>query len=175
MLATTFEGYGLGNIAFDFGPDNRWEFPQASDRPYSYARSTWAPTGLKGFYTWGVTDTITNVVANGTTATITTDAAHGFRVGDEVTVAAVTAATLNGTYTITAVPTTTTFSYAKAVTVATAVDTGTVTNYGYYAEVATGSLDNDIAINVPGNVNYNADNAIDNVVVAQTGPTGAPA
>jgi hypothetical protein len=175
MLATTFEGYGLGNIAFDFGPDNRWEFPQASDRPYSYARSVWAPSGLKGFYTWGVTDTITNVVAAAGVATITTDGAHGFRVGDEVTVAAVTATAVNGTYVITAVPTTTTFSYASAATVATAVDTGTVTNYGAYAEVATGSLDNDIAINVPGNVNYNADNAIDNVVVAQTGPTGPPA
>lgn len=174
MLATTFEGYGLGNVAFDFGPDNRWEFPQASDRPYSYARATWAPTGLKGFYTWGVTDSITNVVANGTTATITTDAAHGFRVGDEVTVTAVTATTVNGTAIITAVPTTTTFSFLKAVNIPTAVDTGTVVNHGAYVDVLTASLDNDIATNVPGNVKYNEDNLIDNVVIAQPGPTGAP-
>lgn len=52
MLANTFEGYGLGNASFDDGPDGRWEFPVAAERPYSYARSDWAPTGLKGFYTW---------------------------------------------------------------------------------------------------------------------------
>lgn len=52
MLATTFEGYGLGNTQFNSGPDGRWEFPTAAERPYSYARTTWAPVGLTGFYTW---------------------------------------------------------------------------------------------------------------------------
>jgi hypothetical protein len=52
MLATTFEGYGLGNEQFGSGIDGRWEFPAAAERPYSYARSTWAPVGLTGFYTW---------------------------------------------------------------------------------------------------------------------------
>jgi hypothetical protein len=52
MLATTFEGYGLGNTQFNSGPDGRWEFPNAAERPYSYARTTWAPVGLAGFYTW---------------------------------------------------------------------------------------------------------------------------
>jgi hypothetical protein len=37
MLATTFEGYGLGNILFGSGPDGRWEYPVAAERPYSYA------------------------------------------------------------------------------------------------------------------------------------------
>jgi hypothetical protein len=55
MLANTFEGYGLGNSTFDDGIDGRWEFPVATERPYSYARSDWAPTGLKGFYTWNAT------------------------------------------------------------------------------------------------------------------------
>jgi hypothetical protein len=177
MLATTFEGYGLGNVAFDFGPDNRWEFPQASDRPYSYARSTWAPTGLKGFYTWGVTDICTGVTVAAGQLTITTDGAHGFRVGDEITLSAFTATVINRTYTITEVPTATTFKVATAETTVS-TSTGSVLNYGAYAEVATGSLDNDIAINVPGNVDFNADNMInnvvDNIVVAQTGPTGAP-
>lgn len=52
LLATTFEGNGLGNAAFGDGIDNMWQFPAASDRPYSYARSFWAPVGLKGVYTW---------------------------------------------------------------------------------------------------------------------------
>jgi len=52
MLASTFEGYGLGNRNFGAGADGRWEFPVAAERPYSYARASWAPVGLQGFYTW---------------------------------------------------------------------------------------------------------------------------
>lgn len=60
MLANTFEGYGLGNVGFGSGIDGRWEFPVAAERPYSYARTSWAPTGLSGFYTWS--DNSTNQV-----------------------------------------------------------------------------------------------------------------
>jgi hypothetical protein len=92
MLATTFEGYGLGNPLFGSGPDSRWEFPVAAERPYAYSRSTWAPQGLKGFYTWsdnsidqqvvftksgiqGASNiTVTSITANGTTATVTLSA-----------------------------------------------------------------------------------------------------
>jgi len=68
-------------------------FPVAAERPYSYARSSWAPQGLKGFYTWsdaatnadqvfftmsGIqgasTITIANITAVNTTATITLSA-----------------------------------------------------------------------------------------------------
>jgi hypothetical protein len=52
LLANTFEGYGLGNSNFGSAPDGRWEFPTATERPYSYARTSFAPQGLKGFYTW---------------------------------------------------------------------------------------------------------------------------
>lgn len=52
LLATTFEGFGLGNINFRSGPDATWRWPAATDRPYLYARSPWAPQGLRGFYTW---------------------------------------------------------------------------------------------------------------------------
>jgi hypothetical protein len=55
MLANTFEGYGLGNSLFGDGQDGRWEFPVATERPYAYARSSYAPVGLKGFYTWNDT------------------------------------------------------------------------------------------------------------------------
>jgi hypothetical protein len=91
MLATTFEGYGLGNPNFGSGMDGRWLFPVAAERPYSYARTDWAPQGLKGFYTWtdvasqqiyftpagiqgATTVNIQSITANGTTATITLSA-----------------------------------------------------------------------------------------------------
>jgi asparagine N-glycosylation enzyme membrane subunit Stt3 len=113
MMASTFEGYALGNEAFGDGLDDRWEYPVATERPYAYARASWAPTGRKGFYEWhgDISKSISNSARTLTTATITTSTAHTFRVGDSVTVAAVTATALNGTFTITAVPTTTTFTY----------------------------------------------------------------
>lgn len=52
LLATTFEGFGLGNTQFRSGIDAGWRWPAATDRPYMYARSSWAPQGLKGFYLW---------------------------------------------------------------------------------------------------------------------------
>lgn len=54
LLANTFEGFGLGNINFDDGPDGKWEWEASTDRPYSYARSSWAPIGYNGFYTWSM-------------------------------------------------------------------------------------------------------------------------
>lgn len=126
MLANTFEGYGLGNVLFGSGPDGRWEFPVAAERPYSYSRTSWAPQGLKGFYTWSdnaTTDavfftksgiqgatatTVTNiaVTANSTTATVTMSnvAATGLSNGDYITVSGVgdvfdTRTNTGGTYT----------------------------------------------------------------------------
>lgn len=54
LLANTFEGYGIGNTAFNIGPDGRWEWTEVTDRPYAYARTAWSPSSelLKGFYTW---------------------------------------------------------------------------------------------------------------------------
>jgi hypothetical protein len=63
-------------------------------------------------------------------AIITTSTAHGFSVGDYVTISGINA-TFNGSYYISEVPTTTTFMYAKVATdVAYGADTGTalVTN-----------------------------------------------
>lgn len=71
--------------------------------------------GLVGEYSVPVTistATVTNRALTDNVATLTTSAAHNFLVGDRVTVAGVSA-TFNGTYAITAVPTSTTFSYAK--------------------------------------------------------------
>lgn len=57
------------------------------------------------------TRSVTNKALTSNVATLTTSAAHGFEVGEKVTVAGVDA-TFNGTYTITA-KTDTTFSFAK--------------------------------------------------------------
>jgi hypothetical protein len=56
--------------------------------------------------------TITNKALTSNVATLTTSAAHGLAVGDEVWVEGVDA-TFNGKYTVATVPTTTTFTYAK--------------------------------------------------------------
>ena len=78
MLASTFEGYSIGNEAFSVGLDERWEFPTATARPYSYARTAYAPTGRKGFYEWhgDLSKSISNAARTGTTATLTTSTAH---------------------------------------------------------------------------------------------------
>ena len=71
--------------------------------------------------------TITNVALTSNVATITTSAAHGYQVGDHVLVDA-SNNTFDGYYTVTAVPLTTTFTYAKTNTNITSVAaTGTVT------------------------------------------------
>jgi len=176
MLATTFEGYGLGNSSFSDGLDERWEFPTATERPYSYARATWAPTGKKGFYTWhgDLAATVNNVARSSSTATLTTSAAHNFEAGDEVVVAGLTTSALNGTYTIATVPTTTTFTYTTSTsgTIASTADSGT-------ADVAANgravtdfsSQGSTTAYNVPGNENYNADNATDFIIASTEDPT----
>jgi hypothetical protein len=160
----------------------RWEFPVAAERPYSYARTDWAPVGLKGFYTWdsGLQATVSNKALTNNIATITTAAAHGFTKGDSVVVAAVDA-TFNGTYTIDDVPTTVTFTYAKTasnVVSASATGTATVANpinepgaAGSYTAVTSTALEGVSGLttdgyNVPGNKDFNPDNTIDRIIVS---------
>jgi len=59
-----------------------------------------------------ITVSINNKALTSNVATLTTTAAHGLCTGMEITITGVDA-TFNGTYRITAVPTTTTFTYAK--------------------------------------------------------------
>ncbi|MSW11905.1 MAG: hypothetical protein F2889_07275, partial [Actinobacteria bacterium] len=56
--------------------------------------------------------TVTNKALTSNVATLTTSAAHGFAVGASASVADIDA-TFNGTYVVTSVPTTTTFTFAK--------------------------------------------------------------
>ena len=75
-----------------------------------------------------ITATVTNKALTSNVATLTTSAAHGLAIGLEVEVTGVDS-TFNGTYTITSVPSTTTFTYAKtASNVASTPSTGTVTS-----------------------------------------------
>ena len=177
MMASTFEGYALGNLSFGNGLDDRWEFPVATERPYSYARTSWAPTGRKGFYEWhgDLAATITNSARTGTTATITTSAAHGFRVGDEVTVDGTNGnPSLEGTWTITTVPSTTTFTYTTTTsgTISSASDTGTaLVTANSWAVTDFLSEGSTTAYNTPGNINYNADEDIDFIIASTEDPT----
>jgi N4-gp56 family major capsid protein len=88
----------------------------------------------------GTSTTITNVALTSNVATITTAVAHGLGVGQVVAVAAVTATTVNSTAaTITTVPSSTTFTYAKVTAnVTSAADTGTVTFTNNYRAVIAG-------------------------------------
>jgi hypothetical protein len=68
--------------------------------------------------------TVTNKALTSNVATLTTSAGHNYRAGDVVVVSGVDA-TFNGTYAIIAVPTSTTFTYAKtAANVASAAASG---------------------------------------------------
>ena len=84
--------------------------------------------GLVGEYSATVTvstATVNNKALTSNVATLTTAAAHNFLVGDRITIAGVDA-TFNGTYALTAIPTATTFSYAKtASNVTSAAASGT--------------------------------------------------
>ena len=176
LLANTFEGYGLGNVNFDTGLDGRWEFPIATERPYSYARGSWAPTGLKGFYEWydNLSAVVNNKSLTSNVATVTTASAHGFEAGQSVVVAGVDA-TFNGTYTITTVGSNTTFSYAKvASNVASAAVSpvgSAVRQRGYTAVTDFASQGSTSTYNVPGNSDYNADNAVDFIIASSEVPT----
>jgi hypothetical protein len=177
MIASTFEGYSIGNSLFGDGLDERWEFPLATERPYSYARASWAPTGRKGFYEWhgDISKTISNSARSGTTATLTTSTAHGLRVGDEITVAGTNGnSALHGTYTITAVPTTTTLTYTTTTsgTITSAADTGTVVCLANsWAVTDFASQGSTTAYNVPGSTEYNADESIDFIIASAEDPT----
>jgi N4-gp56 family major capsid protein len=86
----------------------------------------------------GTTVSVTNKELTSNVATLTTAVAHGLGVGQVVTVSGVDS-TFNGTYTITVVGSTTTFSYAKtASNVTSAAATGTVTFTNNYRAIVAG-------------------------------------
>lgn len=93
---------------------------------------TWFDTdGDNAIYRYSATtatSTVSNKALTLNVATLTTSAAHSFTPGESITVSGVDA-TFNGTYTVIAVPTTTTLTYAKtASNVTAAASSGTITN-----------------------------------------------
>ena len=175
LLANTFEGYGLGNSLFGTGLDGRWEYPVATERPYSYARASWAPTGRNGFYRWhpDLVAAVSNKAVTTNVATLTTSAAHGFEIGDSVVVTGVDG-TLNGTYTVTAVPSTTQFRYAKTTgdVASTAVSPVGAATESANSRAVTDftSQGSTTAYNIPGNNDYNADLPIDFIIASNEDP-----
>ena len=203
LMANTFEGYGLGNANFQAGIDGRWEFPIAAERPYAYARTDWAPTGLSGFYTWtdNSTDQVIFTASNAkqpttknitkasatvvdTTAVLTFSAAHNIEADDVIYVQNVSGS-LNGTHTVTAVTTTSPFTVEYVTSAITADITEFIVGAGarvtaiqsktesHPAPVAATSAQIGVGggtFNVPGNVNYNADAAIDNILASNEDP-----
>lgn len=90
-----------------------------------------------------ITKAISNKALTSNVATITTSSTHGFSVGDIVVITGVDA-TFNGTHYITAVPTTTTFTFAKTasnVTSAAATGSADVSLQRRFAAVARDASD----------------------------------
>jgi len=99
------------------------------------------PRVINGFkLATGISPTvsITNTAVASNVATITTSVAHGLGVGQVVTVAAVTNTTVNGTFTVASVPSTTTFTYAVTTANVSSADTGTVTFTNNYRAIVAG-------------------------------------
>jgi hypothetical protein len=200
LMANTFEGYGLGNQSFQSGIDGRWEFPLAAERPYAYARTNWAPTGLSGFYSWtdNNTDqvvfnsadakqpTAINIVSSATTvtdtkATLTFSADPKIAAGDTLYIQNI-GSLFNGTHVI-ASKTGNTVSFINSAITADIADAAvsasarvTVTNAvteSHPAPIAT-TTDQIGAggdtFNVPGNLAYNADAVIDNIISSNENP-----
>ena len=111
-----------------------------------------------------ITVSITNKALTSNVATLTTSAAHGLSTGLEITITDVDA-TFNGTYTITGVPTTTTFTYAKTATNVTStavspVGTGVTDPVIHFIDYISGSAEPVYAICDDGVYAYWVTNAV---------------
>jgi hypothetical protein len=69
LLANTYEGFGVGNSEFGEGPDSTtaspntaWRWPDVTDRPYMYARTSGFPDVERGLYNWDVAGAAPTVV-----------------------------------------------------------------------------------------------------------------
>ena len=83
--------------------------------------------------------TISNIALTSNVVTVTTSAAHGLVAGDKAKVTATTNTAVNGTFTVKAAPTTTTFTYdLTASNITAGADTGSVVT-GIYPLDGTGN------------------------------------
>ena len=94
-----------------FQPERRFALPNA-DGCYIVCDNTGLPIPTSK----AISLITTAAAGSGTVATLTTKGAHGVKPGDSVTVTGITPSGYNGTYTVTTVPTSTTFTYSNATT-----------------------------------------------------------
>lgn len=88
LLANAFEGWSDGNINFGTGPADDWYWPDATDRPFLYARDwtqPWDAATGNGWVDYGTTlpDSNPGIVPGGVM-----EVPYGGTVGDPVTIAA---------------------------------------------------------------------------------------
>ena len=135
-----------GNITFGGEGTQVGTANLAVEAPFIYmGDGSTSTTNDLGIITEGVyavtnipTRSVVNKVLVSNVATLETTVAHKFATGDSVVVANIDA-TFNGTYTITDVPTTTTFSYAKTATNVSSTRIGDTT-FSINNKVLTGNV-----------------------------------
>ena len=121
----TTNGGTSGTASATYSKPTALVLPTASKTGFTFSGWYTAATdgtligGAGGNYSPNTSASIVNRSLTSNVATLTTSAAHGFVVGMSVIVINVNS-TFNGTYTITSVPTSTTFTYAKTATNVTA-------------------------------------------------------
>lgn len=113
-------------------------------------------------------NTQTPTISSGT-VTLTTASAHGFEIGDVVTISAVVPTGYRGTFTVTAVPTTTSFSFANSTTgnITTAGSVIRIWEYEYKT-----LLDGSAIARVEANGTYNRNEATPLRIPAASGDLG---
>ncbi len=115
-------------------PENWREYPGAYDSHVEYLWNDQSVIGTSAQYSESATTialgyaTVTSIVPTGTTATVTTSAAHGYSVGWQVSIGNASNSLYNGTYTIVSVPSTTTFTYVMTGSPAASATAGIVAN-----------------------------------------------
>ena len=127
-------GYGAYNYgALLYGDDTDVTYPRPESAafipPFSWTIDNWGGEALavassdgrllhwqegEGQATVAGIEPITSIARVSNVATVTTTYNHGFANGESVVIAGNSVGALNGTYTITSVPSTTTFTYANA-------------------------------------------------------------
>lgn len=105
--------------------------------------------GLKAtLLSTGVAQGITSITSSGTTATVTTSAAHGYSTSNSVAIAGASVAGFNGAFTIT-VTSTTTFTYTMAASLS-----GATAAAAQYYPLPPGYVTSDGIVITVGSVNY---------------------
>jgi len=121
-ISGTYARAATGDIAITTTNDNGLTIGNSYTFYFKTGTATDITTTIKNA-------TITNVARTTNVVTVTTSSIHGYAIGHTVIVAATTNTSINGTFTVTGTPSTTTFTYAQtAANLASVSDTGSVYN-----------------------------------------------